>query len=166
MFSRFRCAPANFSDPNYQVINNILTFLVIFLPMLVLLSSNLSILFIVTKFRIKREIAVSTYSSFCDYFVGRVFKRKKQRLGVPCPASGNTALTISLICCVFIASYTPLIVFIALRSQNYAIPGWYHIFFTHSLSLNIIFNPFIYALTNKRFRGFVAEKFMINSSVS
>ena len=157
---RFRCAPANFSNPKYMVLNNVLTFCVIILPMVIIVTTNLFILFKVTKFRIKRDLATLEEPTCCS-LVSSYFSRKREPPA--CPTSGNTVLTISLICFVFIASYTPLIVFIALRSQRDVIPQWFQIFFTHCLSLNITLNPFIYALTNKRFRRFVGERLRVDS---
>ena len=159
---RYRCAPANFSDPRYKIVNNVLTFCVIILPMLVIVTTNLYILLKVTKFRIKREIAASDPPTFRGLLQSYLSRKHKTRT-VTSPASGNTALTITLICGVFVASYTPLIIFIALMSQRAVIPQWFQIFFTHSLSLNITLNPFIYALTNKRFRLFVAERLRVDT---
>ncbi|KAL5271340.1 hypothetical protein ACHWQZ_G001843 [Mnemiopsis leidyi] len=157
---RFRCAPANFSNPKYKVLNNVLILCVIILPMVIIVTTNLFILFKVTKFRISRDLA-SLEEPTCFRLVSFYFSRKRNPQ--KSPSSGNTVLTISLICFVFVASYTPLIVFIVLRSQRDYIPQWFQIFFTHCLSLNITLNPFIYALTNKRFRRFVAERLRVDS---
>ena len=159
---RFRCAPANFSNPQYKIINNVLTVCFILLPMLVIVTTNLFILFTVTQFRIRREIAAAEHPTCCGLVRSYITRKRKTRTSAS-QVSGNTVLTIWLICFVFVASYTPLIVFIALRSQRDFIPQWFQIFFTHALSLNITMNPFIYALTNKRFRLFLAERIRVDT---
>eukprot|EP00116_Pleurobrachia_bachei_P014576 sb/3474838/ len=113
-------------------------------------------------------MALKGSTNVFQFLYDKIGKRRHGRQtnsqGTTGPNTGNTVLTITLICFVFVASYTPLIVSIVLRNLKISIPGWYDIFFTHSLSLNITFNPLIYAATNKRFRQYMIEKLRIDSS--
>lgn len=157
---RFRCAPSNFSNPRYKLLNNVLTCIVILIPMMIIVGTNMFILIKISIFRIKRSLVLSDPPTFYGWVKTSFRKRdtvqskqKYMTATINRCNHGNTAMTISLICCVFVISYTPLLVFIVLRTPH--VPDWFQLFFTHCLSINITVNPFIYALRNVRFRNYV-----------
>ena len=158
---RFRCAPANFSNPQYKAVNMLLTCFVIFIPMVVILGANMFILVKISMFSIKKRVLLSDPPTLTGLLKSNVFKsngnRSSQQVSIAINRcnNGNPAVTISIICCVFVISYTPLLVFILLQTPN--VPDWFQIFFTHCLSLNITVNPFIYALMNTRFRNYIMD---------
>ena len=176
---RLRCAPANFSNPRHKVFNNILTTLVVFIPLLIIVVSNFYILICITKFRLKQKIRIYDLDgprnrSFLDIIkkMSAVENIRGNRAG-DCQTESHgssysnrssAALTILLICLVFTASYLPLITFVILQSGSVNLPAWFSIYFTHSLSFNIAFNPLIYACTNRRFRLFLVDKLRVEST--
>lgn len=86
--------------------------------------------------------------------------RKMNKYGT-IASSKKAALTISVICWVFISSYLPVIVIMLLDAySNVAIPLWLDIISQYAISLNVVLNPFIYGVTNKRFWKFVKGLFI------
>ena len=98
------------------------------LPLLLILSVNLSIVVIVWVTRRK---------------VGR---------GIP----RQTLVVLSAVSWLFVFSYVPVIVmavwFLVADSTP---PAWFQVFLMCSLGLNISCNPLVYAASNRRFRRFV-----------
>ena len=68
--------------------------------------------------------------------------------------TSKAAVTILSICSVFIVSYFPFVIFYIL-SKAKAAPMWLPTFCQFSISLNVILNPVIYTMTNKRFGRFI-----------
>ena len=67
----------------------------------------------------------------------------------------STVVTISCICWGFILSYGPLYITVCLEAAEVDYPDWVEIFKIYMNSINIILNPIIYTATNSRFRRFM-----------
>ena len=67
----------------------------------------------------------------------------------------KTIVTISMICWAFIISYFPVIVN-AVMKQFKVNPGdWYYTLQIFSAGINVVINPIIYCVQNKRFREYL-----------
>ena len=99
------------------------------LPIIILISTNISILFIVVK-----------------------SSRRMEGSAVP----NKTVNTILWICCTFILSYVPfVIIFLLDNSGQFHIKDHFKVLATYSLTINTVANPLIYVVTNGKFRSFL-----------
>lgn len=66
-------------------------------------------------------------------------------------------LTVSLICFIFVTSWLPLGVSKIVLLFGGRVSRWVEIFQVEFLSANIVLNPLIFWVTNRRFRRFFSE---------
>ena len=71
--------------------------------------------------------------------------------------SRRTVLTVSLICFIFVTSWLPLGVSKIVLLFGGRVSRWVEIFQVEFLSANIVLNPLIFWVTNRRFRRFFSE---------
>ena len=71
----------------------------------------------------------------------------------------RTLLTVNLICFTLLISYLPVFILIILKSTGTHVPTWFTLFQIYAKSIHVVVNPFIYCVTNTRFRGYVARLF-------
>ena len=70
----------------------------------------------------------------------------------------RAVITVNIVCWLFLFSWSPYVVRIVCDASSVPLPIWFFIFQAHFLSLNIVFNPIIYTLTNKSFRHAVNQR--------
>ena len=126
------------TDEHY-LISVVSLFLFIVIPLLIIIIANISILYIVDK--------------------------QARKVGTERTVKGTTVVTISCICWCFVLSYLPGIVSHILRAFDVIIPVWFNMLRIHSLSLNVVSNPFVYTLTNARFRTFLKRFFRLRDCI-
>lgn len=101
------------------------------LPVLLIVISNVIILYIASK-----------------------YGRKAGKKGA---ISKNAIITVSAVSWVFVASVTPLCLRAMLQVLQVQMPTWFYIMQTESYYLNVACNPIIYTLTNAKFKGFITR---------
>ena len=99
------------------------------LPVLLIVVSNVVILYIASK-----------------------YVRKAGKRGA---ISKNAIITVSAVSWVFVISVTPLCLRAMLQVLQVKMPTWFYIMQTESYYLNIACNPIIYTVTNARFKKFI-----------
>ena len=102
------------------------------LPVLLIVISNITILYIASK-----------YAS-----------RKAGKKGA---ISKNAVITVSAVSWVFVVSVTPLCLRAMLQVLQVQMPTWFYIMQTESYYLNVACNPIIYTVTNARFKRFITR---------
>ena len=117
-------------DPNVAMCLIIISLALFYIPMIVIIIANSIIL--------KRLITTTKYT-------GRHGKVRK---------TSKATLTIALICWVYIISVSPAAVATILHIC-YHLPAWFTMATQYAVALNVVSNPVIYTVTNKKFAGFV-----------
>ena len=72
----------------------------------------------------------------------------------------KATVTISLICWIYIISYIPSALLVVLYMMKVQLPRWSYVSTQYALALNVIANPIIYTMTNRRFADFVQKLFV------
>lgn len=117
-----------FPDRTDRIIAAVFICVFILLPMLVLITANINIIWIVVK--------------SADNTGRRTISR--------------AAVTILYICLAFVVSYIPAFINVLLTSTlKVDVPTWFIMFAIYTKSINSLANPPIYCITNKRFRRFL-----------
>ena len=125
---KLNCVVQNSSQQKIATHASIVLSIFLIIPMLIVIITNILILCIV--------------------------KKVAEKSGRGSAENKTTAITIASICWAFILSYLPVFVGVLLQffAPRVNIPNWYPILYNSSIAINVVVNPFIYALTNKRFR--------------
>ena len=100
------------------------------LPVLLIVVSNVIILYIASKYVSKKA-------------------------GKKGSISKNAVITVSAVSWVFVISVTPLCLRAMLQVLQVQMPTWFYIMQTETYYLNVACNPIIYTLTNARFKRFI-----------
>lgn len=139
--SHLNCSPFDWQNLEtvsaYQTFLRTLSGIYLFLPVIVTIVANIIILKLV-------------YTSPTITVSGR-------------NRSLKAALTISVICWMYVLSYLPSVVLFALPVAGVSnIPPYVNVINMYSLSLNLISNPFIYSYSNARFALFLKSLLTCN----
>ena len=118
------------SSTTHPVCENTLTIIFVWIPLIILITTNIILLYVVTKYNPK----------------GRKLPNRA------------ALITVTMLCWGFLITYVPWIIWILLVTTSTA-PTWLKMFANNCFSLNYFLNPCIYTLTNKRFRDFVTRKY-------
>lgn len=121
--------------PYVSITLNMITFVIFFcVPMVTIVGANIVILVLVysTKTRADRK----------------PYNMRK------------ASLTISVLCWVYIVSYIPSAMFVVLYLAGCEMPVWAYITTQYALGLNVIANPVVYTMTNRRFAEFIRTLFV------
>ena len=124
------CLPSLLLQTQHNIYLTSLTTVFIITPLLVIVLSNISILYL-----------ASQYSAAHNR------------------PSKNAVLTTSCVAWVFIISVVPVMVRNVLSLFNIGMPSWYTVMAIQLYSLNIACNPLIYTVTNLRFRNYLKKLF-------
>eukprot|EP00116_Pleurobrachia_bachei_P008073 sb/3468335/ len=100
------------------------------LPVLLIIVSNLTILYIASKYTAKKA-------------------------GKKAAVSRNAVITVSAVSWVFVISVTPLCLRAMLQVLTVPMPSWFYILQVELYYVNVACNPIIYTLTNGRFKRFI-----------
>ena len=123
------CEGSYFANSGITIYTMVILCVFLIIPMIIIITTNVNILYIVTKHSRK---------------VGKCFS-----------ANNATAITISSICWGFILSYCPTLIIYCLVFAGAKIPIWFHIFQNYARAINIVVNPLIYSITNACFRRYL-----------
>lgn len=102
------------------------------LPVMLIIISNVIILYIASKYVSKKSGKKGTISK-------------------------NAVITVSAVSWVFVISVTPLCLRAMLQVLQVQMPVWFYIMQTETYYLNVACNPIIYTLTNARFKRFITK---------
>ena len=117
---------------------NTITLVIFYIPMVFITCANIIIFISVRKSIVSNNLSVVRHAKPIK--------------------SSKAVLTISLICWVYIASVTPIAV-VTILKFIVGVPGWAVVFSQYAIALNVIANPVIYTMTNRRFANFVKSLF-------
>ena len=109
-------------------------------PMICIIGSNISILAASIRYKYKRKAARMMNCSTVD------------------DSNMKAITTVSIVCLVFLFSWTPFVVRVIAEGLKFALPSWFFVFQAHFLLLSVAFNPIIYTVTNRSFRDILRTK--------
>lgn len=110
--------------------------LCVFAPMIILITANVIIIYIVAK--------------------------SSGKIGRSATPNRVTVLTLTSICWTFIISYGPVTIDMVLYMLDFRTPTWFQVLIVYTLSVNVTANPIIYTMRNSRFRRYVASLSTVN----
>lgn len=116
-------------------------------PMIIIVITNIMIVVITSG---SKRTLRKTYKASRHY-------QKTSSARPPRSTSPNTVITISLVCWLFVVSYTPAILLAGWVGAGHPPPEWLAPFAVTFLTINIAANSLVYGATNRSFRLFVLE---------
>lgn len=131
------CVPSIYDDNRLTVLTTILYCIYIGIPVVVLIITNLIILY---------TVSISS-----------------RRAGRNANINTNTVVTIACVCSVFTLSHIPSVIISITNTLGIHKPIWCNILDLYSPSLNTVANPIVYTIKNKRFRCFIKSMFTRNN---
>ena len=165
------CSSQIFKDPSYKVyaVSTVIVF--VFVPMFVIIVSNTVTLTVFLKYHQKANPQPTNPKSHLHSRKSTVYLSTGETGGAvevgDTPSNVDSIsehtriiLTLTAISTMFVVSYVLILVKNVMFLLGYDIPDWVVVTWPYLLSINVVMNPVIYALMNKKFKKFLKDVFM------
>lgn len=171
------CSSKIFQDPDYKIFAVLTVIVFVFVPMFVIVVSNVVTITVFLKYDHKTSHQTVTgarsylqsrkstvYLSTTD--PGTVQPETASTTTETNSEYSRTILTLTAISTMFVLSYFLIVVKNVMFLLGQGVPDWIVITWPYLLSINVVMNPVIYALMNKKFKKFLKDVFMGQYSIS